>query len=105
MSWEIFQFPCLQKFGNQKIKNTGDFNMFSGMVRKIDDLGRIVLPKEMRKTLGIEAGEPMEIGIVGDSIVLKKFSDESVCTNCGGTAVKTIGNVHLCAECLKKISE
>lgn len=44
------------------------------MVRRIDDLGRIVIPKEIRKQLGIEDGDPLEIFINEDKIVLRKYS-------------------------------
>lgn len=46
----------------------------TGIVRRIDDLGRIVIPKEIRKTLRIKDGDPLEININGDSIVLRKYS-------------------------------
>ena len=45
--------------------------MRTGIVRRIDDLGRIVLPKELRRTLGISEGDPLEIGIEGRRIVLE----------------------------------
>ena len=45
-----------------------------GMVRKVDDLGRIVIPKELRKQLNIIEGEPMDFYIMEDgSILLKKY--------------------------------
>ena len=46
----------------------------TGIVRKIDDLGRIVLPKELRQTLNITAGDDFEILMENDIIILKKFS-------------------------------
>ena len=46
----------------------------TGVVRRIDDLGRIVLPKEIRKTLRIREGESLEIYTNGEEIVLKKFT-------------------------------
>lgn len=47
----------------------------TGVVRRIDDLGRIVLPKELRRTLRIKEGESLEIFVEGDdSIILKKYS-------------------------------
>lgn len=46
----------------------------TGIVRRIDDLGRIVIPKEIRKTLRIKEGESLEIEVVNDNIVLKKYS-------------------------------
>lgn len=46
----------------------------TGMVRRVDDLGRIVIPKEVRKQVNIIEGEPMEIYIMEDeSILLKKY--------------------------------
>ena len=46
----------------------------TGVVRRIDDLGRIVIPKEIRKTLRIKDGESLEIFLSSDNIVLKKYS-------------------------------
>ena len=46
----------------------------SGITRRIDELGRIVIPKEMRMNLGIRDGEPLEICIENNSITIKKFS-------------------------------
>ncbi|MBE6146774.1 MAG: AbrB/MazE/SpoVT family DNA-binding domain-containing protein [Firmicutes bacterium] len=46
----------------------------TGVVRRIDDLGRIVIPKEIRKNLRIREGDTLEIFIDGSDIVLKKFS-------------------------------
>lgn len=45
----------------------------TGVTRKIDELGRIVIPKEIRKNLGIRDGENLEIFTDGDSIILKKY--------------------------------
>lgn len=45
----------------------------TGMVRKIDELGRVVIPMELRKTLGIDKQDPLEIFIKGDQIVLQKY--------------------------------
>ena len=46
----------------------------SGITRRIDDLGRIVVPKELRNNLGIRDGEPLLISTENDTIVIKKFS-------------------------------
>lgn len=46
----------------------------TGVVRRIDDLGRIVIPKEIRRNLRIRDGESLEIFVDGNNIVLKKFS-------------------------------
>ena len=47
------------------------------IVRRVDELGRIVLPREMRKTLNIRVGSKLEIGIVDNNIVLTKYSEMS----------------------------
>ena len=47
----------------------------TGIIRKVDDLGRIVIPKEIRKTIKIHEGDEMEFGVEdGVKIVLKKYS-------------------------------
>ena len=52
--------------------------MNSGIVRKIDELGRVVIPKEMRRTLGINTGSSIEMSVGEEGeVVLKKFSDVS----------------------------
>lgn len=45
----------------------------TGLVRAVDNLGRVVIPKELRKTMHIEPGDPMEIFVDGENIVLKKY--------------------------------
>ncbi len=55
----------------------------TGILRKIDELGRIVIPKEMRDSMGIREGDPMEIYVQDDRIVLQKFS--MGCIFCGGS--------------------
>lgn len=45
----------------------------TGIVRRIDDLGRVVIPKEVRKTLRIKEGEPMEMFIEDDGVIFKKY--------------------------------
>ena len=52
-----------------------------GIVRKIDDLGRIVLPIELRRVLGIDEGSSLEIYVDGDKIILRKY--QTCCTFCG----------------------
>ena len=49
--------------------------MKSGMIRKIDELGRIVIPKEIRKNINIHDGEELEILVENDSILLKKSNN------------------------------
>lgn len=51
----------------------------TGIVRKIDPLGRLVVPKELRRTLNINVGDPMEIFVEEDIILLKKFKSNNSC--------------------------
>jgi AbrB family transcriptional regulator, transcriptional pleiotropic regulator of transition state genes len=55
----------------------------SGIRRKIDDLGRVVIPSSMRKTLGIREGDELEFRLDGEHIVLGRVADQ--CTFCGAT--------------------
>ena len=52
----------------------------TGVVRKIDELGRIVLPSEIRKVFGIHEGDELEISVNGEQVILEKRKD--VCTFC-----------------------
>lgn len=45
----------------------------TGIVRRVDDLGRLVLPKELRRTLHIKEADPIEFYVEGDTIILKKY--------------------------------
>ncbi len=74
----------------------------TGIVRKIDDLGRMVIPIELRKTMNINKKDPMEIFVDNDKIILKKY--EPACIFCG-SADETIefkGRT-ICKECLKNM--
>ena len=53
----------------------------TGIVRKVDELGHIVLPIELRRTMNIEVKDALEIYVDGDQIVLKKY--EPSCIFCG----------------------
>ena len=48
----------------------------TGIVRRIDDLGRVVIPKEIRHNMKISEGEPLEIFVEDDSIIFKKYSTD-----------------------------
>jgi transcriptional pleiotropic regulator of transition state genes len=71
----------------------------TGIVRKIDPLGRIVLPMELRKTLNINEKDPLEIFVDGASIILSKY--EPACVFCS----RVKGNIvfegkNICSDCL-----
>jgi transcriptional pleiotropic regulator of transition state genes len=81
----------------------GDRNMkATGIVRKVDELGRVVLPVELRKTFDIKKEDPLEIYVDGDSIVLKKY--EPACIFCGNAKnVKRIHDKIVCEDCLEEM--
>lgn len=76
----------------------------TGIVRKVDELGRIVLPKELRMTLNINEKDPLEIFVDDDGrIILKKY--EPACVFCNSmNDVTTFKNHSVCRECMIKLS-
>mgnify|MGYP003301350641 CR=1 FL=1 len=76
----------------------------TGIVRKIDELGRIVLPKELRDTLNIDHKDPIEIFVEGDNIILRKY--EPACIFCGNASdAVNYMEKRICKECVAKINE
>lgn len=74
----------------------------TGIVRKVDELGRIVLPIELRRTLDIEIKDSIEIYVENDSIILKKY--EPTCIFCGNSNNLTVyKDKNVCLDCLKDI--
>ena len=73
-----------------------------GIIRKVDELGRVVLPVEMRRTLGIEERDPLEIGLEGETITLRKV--QNVCIFCGGDKdLLEHSGKYVCVDCRKEI--
>ena len=76
----------------------------TGIVRKVDELGRIVLPIELRNKLGIAEKDPLEIYVDGSSIILKKY--EPNCIFCGNSKDLIAYNDKLvCKKCQEKLSD
>lgn len=76
----------------------------TGIVRKVDELGRIVIPIEIRRGLSIEERDPLEIYVDGDSIVLKKSGED--CVFCGSTEnLTSFEGKYVCAGCIKKLGK
>lgn len=76
----------------------------TGIVRKVDELGRVVIPIELRRTLGIEVKDALEIYVDGEKIVLKKY--EPACIFCGSADnVKQFNGRIVCRNCIKKMSQ
>jgi len=76
----------------------------TGIVRKIDDLGRMVIPIELRKTMNINKKDPMEIFVEDDKIILKKY--EPACIFCGSAdnTFEYKGRT-ICQSCMEKMEE
>ena len=72
-----------------------------GIVRKVDELGRIVLPIELRRTLDIAEKDPLEIYVDGSAIVLKKY--RPTCIFCDGSKdIINFKGKNICPKCLKE---
>jgi transcriptional pleiotropic regulator of transition state genes len=76
----------------------------SGIVRKLDPLGRIVIPKEIRKVLGINDGDSMEIVKVDNEVVVRKYIKG--CIFCGSDKeVVEFNRVVVCDGCRKALGQ
>ena len=76
----------------------------TGIVRKVDELGRIVLPIEMRRTLDIGEKDALEIYVEGSSDILKKYKPS--CVFCDATKDITVfKGKNICPKCLKELKE
>ncbi len=75
-----------------------------GIVRKVDELGRIVLPIETRKRLGLGPKDPVEIFVEKDRVVLKKY--EPSCIFCGnGDDIVLFKDKRICKACLAELEK
>lgn len=76
----------------------------TGIVRKIDELGRVVLPIELRRTMNLDVKDPVEIFIEGESIVLRKY--EANCLFCAGSKnLVSFKGKMVCMDCLRQLQE
>ena len=74
-----------------------------GIARKIDELGRIVLPVEMRRVLGIREGDRLGISVDGGQIVLEKL--EETCTFCRGSVdLRPFRGKLVCRPCTEELA-
>ncbi len=75
----------------------------TGIVRKVDELGRVVIPIELRRNLNINIKDPLEIFVDEDQIILKKYNP--ACIFCGQAKnVEIYKNKKICKSCIDKIS-
>ena len=76
----------------------------TGIIRKIDELGRVVLPIELRRTLGISEKDYLEIFTEHDQIVLKKY--EPTCVFCGSAEdVILFKEKNICRKCKAELNK
>ena len=74
----------------------------TGIVRKVDELGRVVIPIELRRTLSIGEKDALEIFVDGSQIILKKY--EPACIFCGDARdVYNYKGKNICTHCLDEI--
>ncbi|WP_410769608.1 AbrB/MazE/SpoVT family DNA-binding domain-containing protein [Fontibacillus sp. BL9] len=75
----------------------------TGIVRRIDELGRVVIPKELRRTLGIAEADPLEIFVDGERIILRKY--QPGCYTCGKPHVtmREFYGRQICTNCISDI--
>lgn len=79
----------------------------TGIIRRIDDLGRVVLPKEIRRTLSLHEGDPLEIFLGNEgSVTLRKYRPLGSCVVCGKTEdlCKHRNGTSVCADCIDELS-
>ncbi len=76
----------------------------TGILRTVDELGRIVLPKSMRKNMNISERDQLEIYIDGDCIILQKYQPS--CIFCGGSEnIAFFNGKRICADCVNALKE
>ncbi|MDG5854409.1 AbrB/MazE/SpoVT family DNA-binding domain-containing protein [Clostridium beijerinckii] len=76
----------------------------AGIVRNLDNLGRVVIPKEMRNLLGINEGDPVEIAKVNNDIVIRKYSRG--CIFCGSDKeIVEFNKALVCGGCRKALGQ
>ena len=74
----------------------------TGIVRKVDELGRVVLPIELRRTLDIAEKDALETYVDGSTIILKKY--EPACIFCANAKdVSVYKGKNICPECLNEL--
>lgn len=75
----------------------------SVMIRKIDELGRIVFPAEMRMKLSLRKEDDVNIECIGDKIILSKANPDCYICHSIDNKLFTINNVLICSKCIKEI--
>ncbi len=74
----------------------------TGFVKKIDELGRIVIPKDIRKSLGVDRGDFLQFFFEGESVVIKKFGEQCAICNSSDDVIK-VKEKFICKDCIEQI--
>ena len=91
-------------YNTVKIKNGDIFMKATGIVRNMDQLGRIVIPKELRKVFALEPSAPIEIFVADNGIFLQPY--HRTCVFCGNTEnLIRYHNHHICTACKNEIAK
>lgn len=78
--------------------------MKNGIVRNIDELGRVVIPKEMRRKLGISNGDPVDINLSGDKITIERY--RLACHFCSSEEnVTEFKGKYICNQCRYELGQ
>ena len=90
-------------FGRERNRG-GQLNEVTGIIRKVDELGRIVLPIELRRTLDIAERDELEIYMEGDRIILQKFEPSCIFCSSSRELVSYRGK-NICQECIRSMGK
>jgi AbrB family transcriptional regulator, transcriptional pleiotropic regulator of transition state genes len=77
--------------------------LHTGVVRNLDDLGRIVIPMELRRTMGYGLRQPVAVLVDGEDIVLRRYADS--CALCGETdgEFEEVRGRAVCSQCASEV--
>ena len=76
----------------------------TGVVRKIDELGRIVLPSELRRVFGIREGDELEISVDGERVILQKRQDQCLFCSADAPSIEFRGR-KICENCASELTQ
>jgi transcriptional pleiotropic regulator of transition state genes len=86
------------------LEKGGSYMKSTGIVRKVDELGRVVIPIELRRTLNIEEKDSLEIYVDGEHIILKKY--EPACIFCGNAKdIIVYKGKNICPACMEELKK
>lgn len=76
----------------------------TGIVRKVDELGRVVLPIELRRGISVDCKDALEISVNGDTIILSKYVPRCIFCKSEKDVIQKMGR-HLCKECITGLKD